>query len=130
MADEEDSSTSSAGEQSVDEELALMGRKFRKLFRKKNAMRGNTSKTREADKGDVCFNCGKTGHFAAQCRRPPKDSFAPKKKKDSKESFNRKEKGKAYAAKTWSDTSSDFEESERVSNAQLCCIASSDNGKK
>ncbi|KAL9257090.1 Retrovirus-related Pol polyprotein from transposon RE2-like protein [Drosera capensis] len=81
MAKEKTTDTSSASEQGLSEELALMGKKLKKLFKKRNF------------------------------KRPSQDSSPPKFKKDhNKGNSGRKKRGKVDAVKTWSDTDSNDED--------------------
>ncbi|KAL9261054.1 Retrovirus-related Pol polyprotein from transposon TNT 1-94-like protein [Drosera capensis] len=95
MAEEENSDTSSTSEEDLSEELTLMGKKFKNLFKKKTFKKNFSLKAKDTDK-EVCYNCGKP--------------VTPRKK----------ERSKTYAAKTWSDT--DFDDEDIMSNAQLCLM--------
>ena len=102
---------------SDDEDMALITRKFRRFMKKKKFEKKKPFIRKDEEKGKekelTCFECKKPGHFKSEC---------PQLKKNP-----RRFKKKAMMA-TWSDSdTSSFEEEEKAEMANLCFMA--DNGE-
>jgi hypothetical protein len=80
-----------------EDEMALIIKRFkttlkgRKEYPNKNKIRGKRS----------CFECGKTGHFIAQCPDNDNDQGQEKSGKKEKKKNYRKAKGEAHHGKEW-----------------------------
>jgi hypothetical protein len=79
-------------------EMALIIKRF------KTALKGrkeypNKNKTR--GKLMICFKCGKTGHFIAQCPDNDNDQGQEKHEKSEKKKNYKKAKGEAHLGKEW-----------------------------
>ena len=90
--------------------MAMMVRKFKKLFRKKGGFqKGDSSHKKE--RAPVCFECKKPGHFKAEC--------------PSLQRSKGKDKRKAFVSSIWVN-SSDEEASDEEEVANLCLVARED----
>jgi hypothetical protein len=65
-----------------EEEMALFIKKFNKFISKRRPFRGDKKEKPRSKR--VCYNCGKSGHFIAQCPYERKDEDNNKKKKFDK----------------------------------------------
>jgi hypothetical protein len=105
----------SDSDETVDDDFALLTKKFKRFMRKKRdagkrMSRKEISKTEERTKDpSICYECKKPGHFRNEC------PIVKRMKKFKK---------KAMAA-TWgeSDTSSSDEESHKTETANICYMA-------
>jgi hypothetical protein len=66
----------------VEEEMALFIKKFNKLINKIRPFKGDRKEKPRSKR--MCYNCGKDGHFIAQCQYERKDEDNDKKKKFDK----------------------------------------------
>ena len=87
-----------------EEELNLLTRHFRKIFKK-----GNFTRKFKGEK-PKCYGCQQTGHFLVDC---------PKKKKE----LLNKKRGKVLVANTWDQANSDDEDSNNEEEAQMAFMA-------
>ena len=100
-----------------EDELAMLSKKIQRIMK----MRKKGKKPTKNNKEPVYYNCGKTGHYKADCFKKKNDDRAKNKEKKAvkgkkKKFFNKKEK-RAMAA-VWSDeddSSSESSEAEEVS---------------
>jgi hypothetical protein len=98
-----------------EEEMTLFIKKFKKYISKRRHFKGDKKEKIRTKR--VCYNCGKNGHFIAQCPYERKDVNNDKKKK--KDKSNKKDKkftkkkpyGQAHVGQEWnsSDESSESE---------------------
>jgi hypothetical protein len=96
-----------------EEEMALFIKKFNKYISKRRPFKGD--KKEKTRSGRLCYNCGKNGHFIAQCPYERKDEDNDKKKKKDKsykkdKKFTQKKSyGQAHVGQEWnsSDESSE-----------------------
>ena len=94
-----------------DEEMAMMVRKFRKFFKKKEGFQKGESSHKKGykkERAPVCFECKKPGHFKAEC--------------PSLQRSKGKDKRKAFVSSIWVN-SSDEEASDEEEVANLCLVA-------
>ncbi|XP_073120477.1 uncharacterized protein [Henckelia pumila] len=127
-------------EQISSDAMSLFVKKFGRFMRKNhnNFQRANRSsfKSKEpAEENRACYNCGKEGHFIADCTKPKKDEKRTLYKKNSREErkrFSRKKEQKALledeSNSKWAEsdsTSSDSEtsSSESEEEAAKCLMA-------
>ncbi|XP_073151039.1 uncharacterized protein [Henckelia pumila] len=71
-----------SAEQISNEAMTLFVKKFGRFMRKNNSKFKNYHKSDHTDDGPTCFNCGKPGHFIADCTKP--------KSNDQKQLFERR----------------------------------------
>ncbi|XP_073024313.1 uncharacterized protein [Primulina eburnea] len=70
----EESTSKKSAEQLSNEAMSLFVKKFSKVMRKNQSqMNKPYFKKDHTEDGQGCFNCGKKGHFIAECNRPKKD---------------------------------------------------------
>jgi hypothetical protein len=65
-----------------EDEMALFIKKFNKCISKRRSFKGDRKEKTRSKK--VCYNCGKNGHFIAQCPYERKDEYNDKKKRSSR----------------------------------------------
>jgi flagellar hook assembly protein FlgD len=102
--EEEDSSECDA------EEMALFMTKFKKYMNKKKLSKGDKKFNTKSTTKRKCYNCGKHGHFIANCPFEHRDDDDDKKKSK----FYKKDKGykksdKPYKKKSYGETHIDQE---------------------
>ncbi|XP_073061913.1 uncharacterized protein [Primulina eburnea] len=69
----EESTSKKSAEKLSNEDMSLFVKKFGKIMRKNQSqMNKPYFKKDHTDYGQACFNCGKKGHFTAECNRPRK----------------------------------------------------------
>jgi hypothetical protein len=61
-----------------EDEMALFIKKFNKYISKRRYFKGDKKEKTRSKR--VCYNCGKSGHFIAQCQHERKDEDNEKKK--------------------------------------------------
>ena len=94
-----DESSSSSNEDSLDiDELAMLSKRVQILMK----LRKKVKKLMKNNKEPTCYNCGKSGHFKADCFKKTKDDKL--KKKDA----NKGKKKKFYSKKGKRATLSDL----------------------
>ncbi|XP_069149659.1 uncharacterized protein [Solanum lycopersicum] len=54
-------------EDSSDDDMAYLINRFQKIVRKNKVFKRGTNGTRNATQGDICYKCGKAGHFIREC---------------------------------------------------------------
>jgi hypothetical protein len=117
--EDEDEEEEEDNEREYDEyEVALFIKKINKFIKKRRPYKGERKENPRSKR--VCYNCGKNGHFIAQCpyERKKEDNDKRKKfdkgyKKDKKYT-KKKPYGQAYVGQEWnsSDESSESESDE------------------
>ncbi|XP_025791222.1 uncharacterized protein LOC112872339 [Panicum hallii] len=104
-----------------DDDMALLMKNFNKLMRNRN-YKGNKRYESSKRTKRNCYNCGKSGHYIANCPYEKKED-KEEKRKDKKEKkyftkdkkyFKKKQRGEAHLGKEWDsdDESSDSDEEE------------------
>jgi hypothetical protein len=101
-----------------EDEVALFIKKFNKFIKKRRPYKGDRRDKPRSKR--VCNNCGKNGHFIAQCPYERKEEDIEKKKKldkgytKDKKFTKNKSYGQAHVGQEWnsSDESSDSESGE------------------
>jgi hypothetical protein len=114
-----------------EEEMALFINKFNKYMNKRRPLKGDKEKTRSKR---VCYNCGKNGHFIAQC--PYERKYEDDDKKKKKEKGYKKDKkflktkfyGQAHIGQEW-DSSNESSESKSDDLATIAIKGESSSNK-
>ncbi|XP_073017771.1 uncharacterized protein [Primulina eburnea] len=82
----EESSSKKSVEQLSNEAMSLFVKKFSKFMRKNQSQMNKPHFNKDhTDDGQACFNCGKKGHFIAECNMPKKDEKKSKSEKSISE---------------------------------------------
>jgi hypothetical protein len=96
-----------------EEEMALFIKKFNKYIKKRRPYKGDRKEKPKSKK--VCYNCGKNGHFIAQCPYKRKEEDNDKKKKfdkgykKDKKYTKKKPYGQAHVGQEWNSSDKSFE---------------------
>jgi hypothetical protein len=112
---EEEEEEEENNEKEYDEdEVALFIKKFNKFIKKRRPYKGERKENQRSKR--VCYNCGKNGHFIAQCPYEKEEDNDKRKKfdkgyKKDKKYTKKKPYGQAHVGQEWnsSDESSDSE---------------------
>jgi hypothetical protein len=128
----ESSSSSEEDEYSDDDDegMALFIKKYNKFIAKRRANRSYKGEKLRSKGKRICYNCGKHGHFIAQCpyERRSEDEDKKKKKKDKtytkdkkdKKYFKKKSYGEAHIRQEWdSDDESSSSDSEDMATLAI-----------
>jgi hypothetical protein len=135
-----------------EDEMALFIKKFNKFIKKRRPYKGERKEKPRSKR--VCYNCGKNGHFIAQCPYEKKEEDNDKRKKfdkgykKDKKYTKKKPFGQAHVGQEWksSDESSESESDEVATIAikgktssskspfpklskHICLMAKIENGK-
>ncbi|XP_073016680.1 uncharacterized protein [Primulina eburnea] len=117
----EESTSKKSAEQLSNEAMSLFVNKFGKFMRK-NQMNKPYFKKDHTEDGQGCFNCGKKGHFIAECNKPKKDENKPENRRRFKndKKFIKKRNQKVLVAEEdkgkWAETESEKSSSEESSS--------------
>ncbi|XP_073057377.1 uncharacterized protein [Primulina eburnea] len=108
-------------EQISNDAMSLFIKKFLRFMRKNHRtfQSPNRNFKKESPSGDMaCFNCGKVGHFIADCPKPKKDDQKKKgvKRNDKKTRRDRKAMIAEESKSKWADSSSESSGSESHSS--------------
>ena len=127
---EEEKENDSSDEEIDEEEMGLFVRKYNKFFKKKNFQKRPPFPPRRRQKEDgpnqslnPCYECGKTGHFKADCPKLQKKDKGEKGFSKEKKRF----KKKAYVA--WDEDSSSSNDSSNE-EANACFLEDSKASKQ
>jgi hypothetical protein len=108
------------------EEMALFIRRFSKLMNKQKFFKGDKKDKLRTRTKRACYNCGKYGHFIANCPYERRDDEDDKKKKKKEKSYKKdksyknKPYGEAYIDKVWdSDDESSDSDSDGVATVAI-----------
>ncbi|XP_073152646.1 uncharacterized protein [Henckelia pumila] len=131
-------------EQISSDAMSLFVKKFGRFMRKNHnsfqrANRSSFKPKEPVEENRACYNCGKEGHFIADCTKPKKDEKRTSYKKNSREErkrFSRKKEQKALLAdesnSKWAEsdsTSSDSEASSSESEDEVVkCLMANNAG--
>ena len=112
----EESSSSSSQNSKEEDELVMLSKRVQRLIK----LREKGKKTmKHNNKEPICYNCGKSGHFKADCFKKKKDE-KPKEKetvKEKKKKSYKKEKRSMTVA--WSDEDASSSESSAAEEVGL-----------
>jgi hypothetical protein len=105
------------------EEMVLFIKKFNKFISKRRPFKGDRKEKPRSKR--ACYNCGKSGHFIAQCPYERKEEDNDKKKKfdksykKDKKFMKKKPYGQVHVGQEWnsSDESSESESDDLVTIA-------------
>jgi hypothetical protein len=104
---------------SIDDDVALMVKKFKKFMKKKCYQGGSSKDKKSYSKNPFakkkCFECGEMGHISTNCKNKDEDNSSKKKfegKKKLFKKYNKKKNGKACYVEWDSDASSDSNSSD------------------
>jgi hypothetical protein len=106
--EEEEEEDDSDEKEYDEEEMALFMKKFNKFISKRRPFRGDRKEKTRSKK--VCCNCGKSGHFIAQCPYERKEEDNDKKKmidkgyKKEKKFTKKKPYGQAHVGQEWNSS--------------------------
>jgi hypothetical protein len=117
---EEEEEEEEDSEREYDEdEMALFIKKFNKFIKKRRPYKGERKVNPRLKR--MCYNCGKNGHFIAQCPYERKKEDNNKRKKfdncyeKDKKYTKKKSNGQAYVGQEWNSSDESFElESDEV----------------
>ena len=100
------------------DDMALFIRRFKKLMKNGSNHKKDKSRTRSKK---VCYNCGKYGHFIANCTEAKREDNEGKKKKFNKDKRTSKKKysGEAHIGQEWDSN----EEEPDSDNERIATIA-------
>ncbi|XP_073273260.1 uncharacterized protein [Primulina huaijiensis] len=120
----EEYTSKKSAEQLSNDAMSLFVKKFSKFMRKNQSQMNKPHFNKDhTDDGQACFNCGKKGHFIAECNRPRTDEKKSKDRrwvKDNKRFI--KKKNQRESEKSISEESSSESEDEKVE----CLMAKED----
>jgi hypothetical protein len=115
-SEEEDDDRNDESTKYDPEEMTLFIRRFAKLMSKQKLFKGNKKNKFKSKTKRACYNCGKHGHYIANCpyeRRKEDDDKKKKKEKRYKKDNHYKKKvyGEAHLDKKWDsdDESTNFD---------------------
>ena len=99
-----------------DEELAMLSKRVQRIVK----LREKRKKVKKHNsKEPICYNCGKTSHFKADCFKKKKDE-KPKQKETIKEKKKKSyKKGERAMVATWSDEDASSNKSSRAKEIGL-----------
>jgi hypothetical protein len=109
--------------------VALFIKRFNKFIKKRRPYKGDRREKPRSKR--VCYNCGKNGHFIAQCPYERKEEHNEKKKKLDKgykkdKKFPKKPYGQDHIGQEWNSSDESFEsESDDVATIAIKGKASS-----
>ncbi|XP_075483610.1 uncharacterized protein LOC142523763 [Primulina tabacum] len=119
----EESTSKKSAEQLCNEAMSLFVKKFSKFMHKNQSqMNKPYFKKDHTEDGQGCFNCGKKGHFIAECNRPKKDEKKQENRrrfKDNKKFVKKKNQRVLIAEEDkgkWAETESEKSSSEASSS--------------
>ena len=120
----QESTSGDESEDELDEQMALFVRKFSKFIKKGGFHKYNNKKPFDKSRGRhserKCYECGKAGHFIAECP-DKKEKEGGDKKRYSKEKYHKKDKfkghkksykGQAHLGQEWDSNTSDTDSDE------------------
>lgn len=112
-----------------DDAMSLFVRKFSKFMKRNHRSYQNPDRSfkRESSPSEAtCFNCGKTGHFVANCPRPKKED--PKRKYPYNGKVRRDRKAMVAEQSKWAESSSESSDDEYSSGSEeVHCLMADDN---
>jgi hypothetical protein len=107
-----------------EDEMALFIKKFNKFIKKRRPYKGERKEKPRSKR--VCYNCGKNGHFIAQCPYERKEEDNDKRKKfdkgykKDKKYTKKKPYGQAHVGQEWNSSDESFEsESDEVATIAI-----------
>ncbi|XP_073119887.1 uncharacterized protein [Henckelia pumila] len=130
----EEASAKKTAEQMSGKAMSLFIKRFGKFMRNNKTKFKPYYKQDHTEDGPACFNCGKQGHFIADCTKPKneekKQHYEKKKGKEGIRTFRKKkeqrvlvaDEGKSKWAETESDSSDTDSSSEESDEEQVQCL--------
>jgi hypothetical protein len=124
-SEEEDDDNNDESTKYDPEEMALFIRRFSKLMSKQKLFKGNKKDKFKSKTKRACYNCGKHGHYIANCPYERREEDDDKKKKNEKsykkdKHYKKKAYGDAHISKGWdSDDKSSDSDSDDVATIAI-----------
>jgi hypothetical protein len=125
-SEEEDDDSNDESTEYDPEEMALFIRRFSKLMSKQKFFKGDKKEKFRLKTKRACYNCGKYGHYIANCPYEHREEDVDKKKKMKEKSYKKgrhykmKAYGEAHVGKEWdSDDESSISDSDDVATVAI-----------
>ena len=120
-------------EDSSDDDMAYLINRFQKIVRKNKGFKRGTNGPQNATQGDICYKCGKVGHFMRECpllKNENKEHQKPRSDKENRRDLVLGKRDRRAAADlvvkkalaAWGDSSSDSEDPDEPNDVSMVAV--------